>query len=68
MSDVVSVPKKEDVEEEEEDEDLNVPTWHETEKCEDESLRPSETWVKDLLKDFTKVRDSFVSIKNITEE
>ena len=36
MSDVVSVPKKEDVEEEEEDEDLNVPTWHETEKCEDE--------------------------------
>ena len=67
MSDVVSVPKKEDVEEEEEDEDLNVPTWHETEKCEDESLRPSETWVKDLLKDFTKVRDSFVSIKNVAE-
>ena len=66
MSDFVSVPKKEHIEEEEED-DLNVPTWHETEKCEDESLRPSETWVKDLLKDFTKVRDSFVSIKNITE-
>ena len=58
MSDVVSAPKKQI---EGNTRDLDVPTWHATARCKDNSLRPCNMWVKDLLKDFTEVRDSFFS-------
>jgi len=45
---------------------LDVPVWHETEKC--ESLIPHGMWVKDLLKRFSEIRETFSKLRNDDNE